>query len=172
MTDSPESEPEATVSDPRVVTLQPQPAIAVHLLRPMAELDIGALFGEHLGRVFERIGASGLQVAGPPYARYFMFGPDVCDMEIGVPVVSVVSVSVAAEGSEEVAATHLPAGEVAVTEHRGPYPTLGMAYARLEAWFSENGRASATGPWESYLNSPAEVADHSELRTDVYWPIG
>jgi effector-binding domain-containing protein len=170
MTDSPESEPKATVSEPRLVTLSSQPAIGVRLVRPMAELDIGALFGENTGRVFERIGASGLRPDGPPYARYFTFGPDVCDMEIGVPVASVGTVTAAAAGSEDVGATELPAGDAAMVEHRGPYPTLGEAYARLEAWFAETGRSAGSGAWESYLNSPADVADTSELRTDVYWP--
>ena len=172
MTDSPETPPAATVSEPRVVTLQAQPAVGVRLVRPMAELDIGALFGEHLGRVFGRIGASGLGLAGPPYARYFTFGPDICDMEIGVPVTSVGPLASAPAGSEEVGATELPAGDTAMVEHRGPYPTLGQAYARIDAWFAETGRSAGSGAWESYLNSPADVSDASELRTDVYWPIG
>jgi effector-binding domain-containing protein len=172
MTDSPETTPEATVSEPRLVNLQSQPALAVRLVRPMAELDIGALFGEHLGRVFQHIGASGLGTSGPPYARYFTFGPDICDMEIGVPVASLGTVTPAPAGTEDVGATELPSGHVPMVEHQGPYPTLGQAYARLEAWFSETGRSAGSGPWESYLNSPADVFDHSELRTDVYWPLG
>jgi len=172
MTDSPELEPEATVSEPRVVTSERKPALGVRLVRSMAELDIGALFGENLGRVFERIAASGLQPDGGPYARYFTFGPDICDLEIGVPVASVGSIAAAAPASEAVGATELPAGETAMVEHKGPYPTLGQAYARIESWFAETGRSPGSGPWESYLNSPADVADHSELRTDIYWPIG
>jgi effector-binding domain-containing protein len=172
MTDSPEDQLEATVSEPRLVTLQRRPALGVRLVRPMAELDIGALFGEHLGRVFARIGSAALEPNGGTYARYFTFGPDICDMEIGVPVASVGAVTAAAAGSEDVGATELPNGEVVMVEHRGPYPTLGQAYARLEAWFGENGRNAGSGPWESYLNSPAEVSDPSELRTDVYWPVG
>src|SRR4051794_37995077 len=172
MTDSPDSPPEATVSEPRVITLEAQPAIAVRLVRPMAELDIGVLFGDTLGLVFGHIGSSGLAPSGPPYARYFTFGPDICDMEIGVPVSSVGTLTAAAARSEDVGSTELPAGDCAIVEHRGPYPTLGQAYARLEAWFAETARSAGSGPWESYLNSPADVSDASELRTDVYWPIG
>jgi effector-binding domain-containing protein len=172
MTDSSAEQPSATVSEPRLGTLNAQPALAVRLVRPMADLDIGGLFGEHLGRVFQTIGASGLGPSGGPYARYFTFGPDICDMEIGVPVASLGSVTAAAAGSEEVGAAELPGGEIVMVEHQGPYPTLGEAYARLEAWFGETGRTAGSGPWESYLNSPADVFDHSELRTDVYWPLG
>ncbi len=163
-------QPEVTVSEPRLVTQKAQPALAVRLVRPMAELDIGALFGERLHRVFEAIEASGLRTDGPPFARYFIFGPDVCDMEIGVPVESVGSVAAAPPGSEDVGATELPAGESAMVEHRGPYPTLGQAYARIQTWFTDTGRSAGIGPWESYVAMPGTAP--GELRTDLYWPVG
>jgi hypothetical protein len=41
----------------------------------------------------------------------------------------------------------------------------------LERWMEANGHTPAGSPWESYLTDPAEHADPSEWRTEVFWPI-
>ena len=69
-----------------VVTRQAEPAVAVRTVAPMDQLDVGALFGAALGRLFPYLAQQGLAPAGAPYARYAEFGPERADVEIGVPL--------------------------------------------------------------------------------------
>ena len=156
----------------KVVTGQQQPAIAVRTIVPMDQLDVGALFGAALGRLFPYLGQHGLAPAGAPYARYAEFGPERADVEIGVPLAEPATgpASLAADG--EIGSTELPGGEVATYLHVGPYPDLGQAYQTIEAWFAESGRTPGGAPWESYLVGPDQVdQDESRLETLVCWPL-
>ena len=71
----------------------------------------------------------------------------------------------------DVGASELPGGRAARTVHRGPYPTLGDAYSSLHDWIHAQGHDEGDGPWESYVDNPAEVADLAQLRTEITWPV-
>ncbi|MGZ6255808.1 MAG: GyrI-like domain-containing protein [Candidatus Limnocylindria bacterium] len=161
-----------TANDPRIVDLAPQPTVAARVQHPFDELDIGTLFGLHLGNVADRIADLGGTPAGPPYARYHEFGPERADVEFGIPVAAPVSnLRPLAECEPgEVGSGELPGGPAAITLHRGPYPGLGAAYDRLRDWIPAQGQAPGIGPWESYINTPAEVAE-DKLRTELIWPL-
>ena len=159
-------------NDPRIFDLAPQPTVAARVQQPFDELDIWALFGVHIGNVADRIADLGGTPAGPPYARYHEFGPERADVEFGIPVASPVpNLRPLAECEPgEVGSGELPGGPAAITLHRGSYPGLAAAYDRLRDWIPAQGRAPGNGPWESYVNTPAEVAE-DELRTEVIWPL-
>lgn len=152
--------------------LTPRPAAAVRLTVPMAELDLGALFGEHLPNIAHRLGDLGVEPAGAPYGRYHEFGPEVAVAEIGIPTKAPVStltpIATAADG--ELAASELPGGEVAIAIHRGSYDGLPATYATLERWIGDQGRRPGGAPWESYVDDPSEV-DPADLLTEVCWPV-
>jgi effector-binding domain-containing protein len=60
----------------------------------------------------------------------------------------------------------LPAGQVAMTVHRGPYAGLGEAHDKVVRWCAAAGRALAGPRWEIYgdwRDNPAE------LETEVYY---
>ncbi len=152
--------------------LDPRPTAAVRVTVPMSELDLGALFGEHLPNIAHRLADLGAQPSGPPYGRYHQFGPEQATVEIGIPTAAPAStlspMADAAEG--ELAASELPGGEVAVAVHRGSYDSLPATYATLEKWIGDQGRSVGDAPWESYVDDPSEV-DPADLRTEVCWPI-
>jgi effector-binding domain-containing protein len=71
----------------------------------------------------------------------------------------------------EVGASELPGGSAAAVTHVGAYSTLSESYDRLHAWVHEQDREEGPGPWESYVDDPAVVTDHSLLRTEIVWPL-
>jgi effector-binding domain-containing protein len=161
-----------TVPDVQVVHLEAQPAIAVRVVVPMSELDVGALFGAAMGRLFSYAGERGLAPAGAPYARYAEFGPERADVEIGVPLVKPPEDLPPLELNDELGATELPGGEAASYRHVGPYPELGAAYQAVEVWLRESGSSPAGPPWESYVVGPDDVDQNpARLETLVLWPL-
>lgn len=65
-----------------------------------------------------------------------------------------------------VMASSLPAGEVAVAVHRGPYAGLGSVHDAVHQWSAADGRQLAGPRWEIYGHWREDPA---ELETEVYY---
>ncbi len=65
-----------------------------------------------------------------------------------------------------VAASSLPAGQVAVTVHRGPYAGLRLAHRAVLDWCAAQGRRPVGPRWEVY---GPHHDDPAEVWTEVYW---
>ena len=171
MTDTQPTDTQPT--GPWLAELRPQPTVAVRVQQPMAELDLGALLDRHLPDIFGQLGPLGVGAQGAPYARYFEFGPDRADVEMGVPVTAPATSLRPLSDCEpgQVGASELPGGPAARMVHRGPYDGLRDAYGTLHDWIHAQGRDDGVGPWESYVDDPSTVADASALRTEIHWPL-
>lgn len=143
--------------------IEPQPVASIRLVTTPAEL--GARLGEALPEVWACLERQGLHPAGPPFARYLVYGDDEVELDAGFPV----SAPAADEG--RVVAGELPGGPVAATWHVGPYETLNQTHVAMVYWLREHGHAPAGAPWEIYWTDPEEVPNPDEWRTEVIWPI-
>src|SRR5918996_4430324 len=155
----------------RVVELTPQPSVAVRVQQPMSELNLADVFDTYLPNIADQIANMGGTPAGPPYGRYHEFGPERVDVEVGIPIAMPVGdLRPLAECEPgELGASELPGGPAAVTVHRGSYDNLSGVYDALHDWLHANGHDEGPGPWESYVDDPAEVEDQAQLRTEVVW---
>jgi effector-binding domain-containing protein len=159
--------------DPRIVEREPEPSIAVHIVVPMSAVDMGALFDRELPRLSSRLAELGGSIGGAPYGRYFSWGGDTADFEIGIVTAARIA-GLALLGDidhGEVGASELPGGPTAVATHWGSYGHLAETYRQLDAWVEAAGRDSRPGPWESYIDDPRTVTDPRDPRTMVCYPL-
>lgn len=148
-----------------------QPTVCARMQAPSNQ--IGALFAKTLGEVFQTIAATGAAPVAAPYGRYYDYGPETMDVEIGVPVSGTPS-GLSPVGDlppGEVGAGMLPGVRAAVATHVGRYDGLAAVYAGLEEWMAANGHTIAGAPWESYIDDPGDMKDMSGVRTEVVWPV-
>ena len=124
--------------------------------------DVATGFGSLVGA----LGRERLEPSGPP----FMVLHDVIDaetdgeLELCLPVAR----SIAEDG--EVSCRQVAGGQVAVTEHRGPYLEIAPAYHVLTAWIAAHGYEVTGPPREIYLNDAQAVAP-GDLVTRVEFPV-
>jgi len=85
---------------------------------------------------------------------------DVAHVEVGVELIAPCVLD------DPVVRSALPAGDVAMTVHQGPYQDLGVAHDRVKRWCTDNGRALAGPRWEIYGDWRENPAD---LETEVYY---
>ena len=143
--------------------LHPREVAIVRVEVPMAELP--NTMGEAMCEVEAQMKEAGVEVAGPPFARYLELAPDRIVAEIGFPVWR------PAPHVGRVFPGQLPGGRVATILHLGPYAGLAETYAKLERWLTESG-ATAAGPmWEGYWSDPTAEPDPATWRTMIHVPL-
>lgn len=167
MTSSPSS-PARTELEVRQIAPQLTACVRLHV----APDALAAAFSEHLPRIAERVHELGGSIVGPPYARYFRWGWDHVDLEIGAPIAALIPSLPEAVTAERgaVAGGELPGGRAAVLMHTGPYDQLGESWQRLEELMAAGRLVSAACGWEHYIDEPGTVAPE-ELRTELIHPI-
>ncbi len=143
------------------ITVQTLPPLSAAVIRSrLRREEIPAFLNGAFPEIFGRLQSAGVEIAGPPFARYGV-GTEAFDVTAGFPVTG----DVVPDGRVE--AGRLPGGEVATTIHTGSYEGLAEAFHAVIEWTQANGRQIAGDPWEAYLDGP-EVA---EPRTQVCFPL-
>ncbi len=77
----------------------------------------------------------------------------------------------AAKASGSVKADTLPAGEVLMTTHVGPYERMNETHRALWQHMEENAIACGMPIWEIYIDDP-ERTEPDKVRTEIYRMIG
>lgn len=89
-----------------------------------------------------------------------LYWDDVPHIEVGVELL------VPCPLTGRVIASALPAGQVAMTTHWGPYSELGAAYQAVIDWCATQGRQRTSTRWEVY---GPHNADPAKVWTELYW---
>lgn len=158
--------------DVEITETSQRQSVAIRSVIPMPDLDIGAVFDESATRLVTYLEARDIEALDPPYARYWQYGPDQVDIEIGIPVDAELADLDYLTPDNVIGISELPGGRVARLMHSGSYEELAAAYQRLEGYLAETGNQPSGAPWETYLVMPDAVGGNAEfLQTQVTWPI-
>ena len=119
--------------------------------------EFPGLWKELLDQVWGCLRASGIQSG---CRNIMLYLDDVPHVEVGVELNRPCPLT------GRVVASALPAGQVAMTVHRGPYSGLASAHRAVLDWCDAQGRQTAGPRWEIY---GPHRDDPAELTTEVYW---
>lgn len=147
------------------LTLTPQPALTMRAQVAPEELE--AKMREIMTKLVGYAMMNGIEMAGPPFARYHTRTDERMDVEAGIPTIKPLPGN-AALGIESSA---LPAGPAIATVHRGAYEALSAAHEALARWARARGRSPAGGAWEVFLTNPVQERDPARWRTKVILPL-
>jgi effector-binding domain-containing protein len=137
-----------------VQAVHPRQLAAVR--REVALGTVGSAWGPALGKVWPFIRSQpGLWTDGHNIFLYHH------PKEAGAPMRCDFGVEVTRpfETAGEVYSTETPAGEAAVTVHRGPYHRMNEAHDAIRTWMAANRRESAGQSWEIYGDPTPDPAN-------------
>lgn len=116
--------------------------------------------------------AADAEVAGPFGGCYpTLLDDDAQEVVAFLPVASAPLLSPSSR-TGGVRVGELPATEVAVISHHGPYDDMDDTYRNLGAWVAEHADPADLPVRELYLVSSSDTDDPDEFRTELCWPIG
>jgi effector-binding domain-containing protein len=148
--------------------------IAIKNIEPQKVLSVRQILPEYsnIGRLFQKMEGYltkyGEQMNWPPIAIYYDegFKEKDADVELIFPI----SNELPSKG--EIIYKELPGYErMATTIHKGPYNTVGSAYAALGKWIETN-RYQTVGPCrEIYYTDPRSGTPVNEYVTEVQLPV-
>jgi effector-binding domain-containing protein len=147
------------------LTLTPQPVLAMRAQVAPAELE--ARMKDMMPRLLAYALGSGVELGGPPFARYFARSAERIDFEAGVPTRK----EQPGNAALGITAGELPAGPAIATVHQGAYERLPEAHDALARWARAHGKRAGGAAWEVFLTNPLQEPDVARWRTKVFLPL-
>ncbi|MBF6173330.1 MerR family transcriptional regulator [Nocardia blacklockiae] len=146
--------------------------LALTFAEHVAREDISDWCEITFGRLYAALAAAGVPPAGPGGATYSteFFEDDKGEVVAFVPVTAADGDRLAT--AKDVAVRELPARRFAVAVHAGPFTDFDRTYGALGSHVAEHDTALAEPIREVYVAGPPDVADPTEFRTEVCWPVG
>jgi DNA-binding transcriptional MerR regulator/predicted transcriptional regulator YdeE len=157
-------EKEGAMPDREIVVKQVESVRGVGCRDRLPVSEIGEFVGDVMGGVM----MNGLMPAGPPLSIYHdpEFDPESADVTFMVPTTGEPRGSTPA--GRELIAIDVPAAEMAVVVHVGPYGGLHEAYQALAAWFAREGKMGSGPAYEIYMTGPDDPGDPvTEIRMAI-----
>ena len=130
--------------------------------------EISEAMGSGFGEVYGFTESKGIERLSMPSSIY-MEMPSGNTMTFRAAIF--VSPEDAAKADGNVKAGVMPAGDVLMATHVGPYASMNQTHKAMWDHSDEQGLAKAMPVWEIYVDDPTTVSE-AELRTDVYHAIG
>ena len=127
----------------------------------IATSQVADTLGEMLPAVYEFAVRNGIELTGPPTAKYEEWSAGGVTLTAGLPVAN------AGAGEGDIKPTTMPAGAYARTVHTGSYDSLNDAHEALEAWISSNGLEAGAASYEIYLTDPGQYPNEEDWKTEV-----
>jgi DNA-binding transcriptional MerR regulator/effector-binding domain-containing protein len=143
------------------------PALSVAIAERVSESALADWWSGAFGELYATLAAAGVDPAGRPCALY---PAELFETEVG-EVVAFVPTSSPVPCSGRVAMREIPAAELAVAVHRGPFAELDQTYAELGKYITAQ-EIGVDGPIrEYYVVSYFDTPDESRHVTEVGWPV-
>jgi DNA-binding transcriptional MerR regulator len=155
-------------AQPIVVEYRTTPAARVLAIRDRISMgDAEQWWGSAFDELHAALAATGAQRAGPDGALY---SSEFFEAEAG-QVTAFIPVAGTPRPAGSVGPADLPAAELAVTVHHGPFSDLDKTYGALGTFVAERA-IGVDGPIrENYLVGASGPDDESGYRTEVCWPV-
>jgi len=146
-------------------SLRAEPALAMAERVTMADLE--PWWDSAFAELYRAVRSAGVDPSGPSGALY---PPELFQVEVA-EVVAFVPVRRPVAPAGRTRMVEVPAAELAVAVHEGPFAELDQTYAALGSYVAER-ELGVEGPIrEYYLVTSADTPDESQHRTEVCWPI-
>jgi DNA-binding transcriptional MerR regulator len=146
-------------------TIDAVPAAAVSEV--VSVEDALSWFQGALGELYATLAAQALPSAGPAGG---IFSNEVFSHELGLATIFVPSHGVVRPIGRVIPLV-VPAAELAITVHDGPYSDVDRAYGALATYVTRHALAIDGPIREYYLVGQHETRDESQWRTEIGWPI-
>jgi DNA-binding transcriptional MerR regulator len=152
---------------PIEVELRRLEATSVAAVRTTVDLaDVLTWYDAAMGELDETLDAVGLVPNGPPGGLYDneLFTDERGGVLVYLPVPDPPT-------RGHVQPFTIPAGELAVTVHRGPHDEIDVTYGALGSYVADHTLAVAGPVHEVYLVGPRDTDDSAKWRTELGWPV-
>ncbi len=155
--------------DPPPIQVEHRRVAATTVAAVRAVVDLRQVLGWYDGATAEldqTVAALGLRVTGPLAGLYDneLFTEERGNVAVYLPVADPPS-------HGRVQPLVVPAGELAVTVHRGAHDDIDVSYGALGTYVAQHALAVAGPVHETYLVGPRDTDDSREWRTEIGWPV-